>query len=364
MLFGDQTAEGASWYHDPNIGTNPLHNFGYYSEIFYMPEVPRVEVEEDTLKGKEPLVQTFYEGPESEENRINWIEKEPGQIPAGVKAKYNQVAIRVYKTRCRGDERGKRTFGGVATMDFDSIEIQSPIIIAALEPIMTSIGAFLGERDVLQFRRPFKSLYFAHAKIIDFTQTSDVGSEVRQHMQVLVDTMDLLFKDTMPLITQLHTKRLITCSLLWTLFPKDILVYSQVDGQDRLYQLRYFEFVPQTQCRKGHWVAACHYVQFDGLVYGMAEEALSIEEFHGTVPITDLSVYPIGFHVDKSLETRLVERGKQVLAFQGIGYWEYAGIAKADEDDVDNCDTSGKPSSCYVCFWPLYFTGTDCIGNW
>ena len=74
----------------------------------------------------------------------------------------------------------------------------------------------------------------------------------------------------------------------------------------------------------------------------MITTKLRIPEFHGAQKITDLPVYPLGFHADSDLERRLAERGKRVLAFQDTSYQEYDGVAggvrDAEADDDENDD--------------------------
>ena len=60
--------------------------------ILTRPDVPNVQVEHKAI-GDEALVQTFYEGPEKCDCCINWVEKEPKEVPRHVKEKYNQAAI-------------------------------------------------------------------------------------------------------------------------------------------------------------------------------------------------------------------------------------------------------------------------------
>ena len=222
-----------------------------------------------------------------------------------------------------------------------SIEIQSPIIIAALMPIFEDLGILSSSKGKLSIDRPFKELYFAHAKILDLVQQSNPDSEDRKHLDVLVETTNELLAEMTPTIVDLQTKKQISCGYLWTIFPKDIIIYSQVDNLDRLYQTIDIEFYPAKRPKLGEWVITCRFVQFDGTKFGMARRELIIPEFHGVRCICDLPMYPIGFHSETNLETILAERGKRALDFQEIIYASYDGVAKAaNKDDEDEYDAN------------------------
>ncbi|KAL8981223.1 MAG: hypothetical protein Q9205_003927 [Flavoplaca limonia] len=82
--------------------------------MFNMPEAPQVEVEEKD-RGGDALVQTFYEGPPKCMCCTNWVEKPPPRIPEATQDR--TLAQRI-----------------------EQIEIQSPVIIRAIQPLLTELG--------------------------------------------------------------------------------------------------------------------------------------------------------------------------------------------------------------------------------
>lgn len=90
------------------------------------------------------------------------------------------------------------------------------------------------ERQGLLMSSHFMELYFAHSKILNLVQQHKASGVEREHMDVLCQTLDELFADISRGVTQLNAEKPTTCVYLWTLFPKDVIVYSRVDGQDRL----------------------------------------------------------------------------------------------------------------------------------
>ncbi|KAL8924713.1 MAG: hypothetical protein Q9208_003903 [Pyrenodesmia sp. 3 TL-2023] len=133
--------------------------------IFDMPEARQVEVERKTEAG-DALVQTFYEGPPRCKCCTNWVEKRPPQIPDATKDRYDQAAIRIYKKK-----GGTILYGGIVGQSIDEIEIQSPVIIEAIQPLLAEVGIPIhSKRQGLLLSSPFKELYFAHSEILDLMQ--------------------------------------------------------------------------------------------------------------------------------------------------------------------------------------------------
>ena len=293
---------------------DPLQSLDF-SAIPYIPEV----VLDEAVIGFEPQIQTFYEGPEKVKDKINWVERIPTKLPEAAKEKYDKVAICVYKAKDRVGE-GKN-YGGLATYNYHSIEIQSRVIIAAIKPILAANGTSIANDAKLELRPPFSELYFSHAQIKDKADKASPGSDERSHLALLVQVMDELFKDLLPCVTSLHSMKYISFNLCWTLFPKGILVYRKENNTDRLYR------VVSTRTTQYNFRMTVEYVQFNGSYFGVTQRELYFRSFRGIQSISSLDTYPLGFHSDKSLEERLLERGKRTLDFQDIRYREYNNAA-------------------------------------
>lgn len=91
-------------------------------ENFKLSPIPGLERKE-RIVGGDALVQTFYEGPKKCECCINWVEREPKEVPEIVKDRYDKAAIQVFKSE---DHRSPSArLGGLAPMKTRYIEIQS-----------------------------------------------------------------------------------------------------------------------------------------------------------------------------------------------------------------------------------------------
>ncbi|KAL9041608.1 MAG: hypothetical protein Q9180_001169 [Flavoplaca navasiana] len=179
--------------------------------MFNMPEAPQVKVKEKD-RGREAL-------------------RPPPRIPEATQDRYDQAAIRIYKKK-----GGTKTYGNILGQTIREIEIQSPVIIKAIQPLLTEVGMPVhSKRQGLLMSSPFKELYFAHSKILNLVQQHEPGSFERTHLDVLAQTLNELFADVSREVTELNAEKRTSFEYLWTLFLKDIIVYSRVDGLDRLY---------------------------------------------------------------------------------------------------------------------------------
>ena len=330
-FYDDPFAAGIPWYDAngqflPHFSSN--FGFGYDLQAITVPVVPQVAELEHRVLNQDTLVKTFYEGPKKsndpKDDTINWVEKEPIQVPEAVEDRYNKAAIRIYKKK---DRSAEKTFGGVTAMRVEFIKIKSLLLIAAIESILVDVGLRPAEKSNVMINRPFKELYFAYPSISALAQRQNPHTDLGSHLNVLLKVMDELLSEMSQTILELQTRKEISHEYLWALFPKDIIVYSRVDDQDRLYQV--------TQINRFPGEITCQFVRFDGTIFGMSSTRLYISSFTGARPISELSVYPIGFHPDANLEKRLAERGRQVSDFQDICYREYLGVGKAEWYDED-----------------------------
>lgn len=308
----------------------------YNSGISTLPQVPIVEMENPVV-GVNPLVQTFYEGPKKCGCCANWVEKPPTQMPENAKERYDQASVRVYKKK--DHESGSSTIGGLVSLKDDTIEIQSQTIIDLIRPILAEVGRLAPDKEKIKFESPFKDLYFAHPKIVQLSRNYHADSNERQHLDVLVEVMEGALSKTSAEVKNLLVRKTISFQYLWTLFPKDIIVYSREDNTDRLYQVVDVKYQDSSdKIPESFWMIECRYFAFDGINFGTRARTWPIYNFNNVQRISSLYVYPVGYHSDLKLEQRLAQRGESVLNFQDLSQCEYNGVAHTaygPEDDQD-----------------------------
>ena len=301
-----------------------------------MPMVPTmVAADEDVLASEliNKSVQTFYEGPWKDKNQqfINWVEKQPMQVPKIAQARYNKAIVRIYKVK---DYSIENTIGGLTPMKLSSITVSSPSIVAAIEPILAEAAFRPADKETMRFYHPFKELYFAYTRILEVADEQNPRTEAGAQMAVFVQVLKDLLGERFAKVATLQSMNQISYEYVWTIFPKDIIVYSRVDDFDRLFQ------VVDSNWSDSYWQINCRFVQFNGVKFGMLSHSFHLFPFKGARIISDLHVYPIGFIPDPTLEQKLLERGCEILNYQDTEYREYVGIhSSLNEDDDDGEDS-------------------------
>ncbi|KAK1772076.1 hypothetical protein QBC33DRAFT_174203 [Phialemonium atrogriseum] len=203
-------------------------------DFFTIPPMPDIKVDEPTV-GEEITVQTFYEGPPACKCCTNWVERLPNLVPEVAKEKYDGAAICIYN----GKDHMADTLGGLKEINPRHITIQSSVIRNEIAPILEKggmLGTPLGKHK-LTIHTPFKELFFAHPQIVQLYHSHAAGSQEKKHLKLLVDVMGQLFHRTSPRVAELHEKKLIDCAHLWTIFPRGIIVYSCIAGQDHVFHV-------------------------------------------------------------------------------------------------------------------------------
>ncbi|KAK7921610.1 Vacuolar protein sorting-associated protein 4B [Apiospora marii] len=265
------------------------------------------------LDGEGVFVQTFYEGPPTCICCKNWVEDEPDEVPPEIKQKYIGAAIILY--RCKS--RTSTTVRGLNDYTIESVDIQSPLIRKLIRPLLTDLGATY-PTDAMVVGAPFKSLFFGYSRIRDIFGQLEDGGEEKQHMKLLVDCMDGLFREMGPKMKDLQSKGMIDAANIWALFPKGAIVYSRHGGHDRALEV----------VKLQDWRLECRSLAFDGSIFGWESVEITLKEFTGTRNINELEAYPLRFHPEqKALEESLAKRGAKALEYQDISLLDYDGQA-------------------------------------
>ncbi|KAK8009477.1 hypothetical protein PG991_012028 [Apiospora marii] len=180
---------------------------------------------------------------------------------------------------------------------------------------------------------PFKSLFFGYSRIRDIFGQLEDGGEEKQHMKLLVDCMDGLFREMGPKMKDLQSKGMIDAVNIWALFPKGAIVYSRHGGHDRALEVVKFQ----------DWRLECRSLAFDGSIFGWESVEITLKEFTGTRNINELEAYPLRFHPEqKALEESLAKRGAKALEYQDISLLDYDGQAHGRRQAL-GCDfVAGK----------------------
>lgn len=279
------------------------------------------------VPGKDPdfgtsaIIKTFYEGQHSSGGCYDWVDSPPKQLNKKVARAHDRVAIKIYKIK----DSSQPTISGRTPLKIHEIELQSPILIAALKDILEEVDFFLETTEPAKFQEPFKPLFFCYDKIIALYQKADNYGAVKQHLRLLVQVMGDLFGSFVVQLKNLRASGLISYKLAWTYFPKDSIIYSGLQDCTRVCRVLDTRYECEPFPRLD---ISCQEISFDGESFAWKPITLHIPLFAGNLPVTALPNYPLSFHPDQAgIRERLTARGKKVLEYQELHYCEYSGVA-------------------------------------
>jgi hypothetical protein len=117
---------------------------------------------------------------------------------------------------------------------------------------------------------------------------------------------------------------------LWMAFRPDCLLYSFLDGRERLWRLR--EMTQRKEFTIEHrpsWMLKAKTIVYDGENFGYEDRRFAIHPYEGHVPFTALRVYPLKYHDKKDeIMKRMVARGMKYVSLRGVHHQEYNGIGR------------------------------------
>lgn len=291
--------------------------------------------EKDPNFGTTPIIKTLYAGKGSSQGCYNWVETPPKQLKEKTVRAYDRVAIKLYKIK--DDE--KDTIAGRSPMKTHAIDIQSPLLVSALKPIVEEVGFYLDENDVAKFTEPFKPLFFCYDKILALREQASRDLIFNEHLELLTQLMTDLFGDMRKKLRSLRQSKLINFSLAWTYFPKGSTLFANSGDCERLFRVLDTAYVCDAEGKRLEIM--CERMVFTGMTFDWKTAVLKIHAFGGNKPITDLPNYPLEFHADvQGLKKRLTTRGKKVLDYQGLEYREYIGTGVDDKYKKYNVSNS------------------------
>lgn len=215
------------------------------------------------------------------------------------------------------------------------IEIQSPILIAALKNILQKEDFHLEPTEIATFKLPFRPLWFCYDEIAALHR-SNTDESLKPHLQLLIKVMGDVFASMKIHLKNLQSSGLISFKLAWTYFPKDCIVYSPDKDCEKLCKVVDTEYL-KDNCGDIHLIVKAEEIVFDGETFAWNETKLIIKAFDGNQPVTELDHYPLSFSKDAAqIKAKLSARGERVLDYQGLTYCEYSGLGVYNDDATKN----------------------------
>ncbi|SPQ20659.1 8e91407e-3944-4112-816d-64ed6737502f [Thermothielavioides terrestris] len=275
--------------------------------------------------GASVSVKTLYEGPNSRGDVYNWVDYPPKQLTKSAARAQDRVAIKVFKIK----DPEKPIISGRFSLRYHMLEVQNPLLVAALGEILEKQDIHLDTSENASFKYPFPELYFGYDDIV--AKHRSLGEEEPTHpllpfLLLLIRLLDDIFADTRAKLKALRAAGLVSFKLAWTLFPRNRTVVSWGNNCELLCKVTSATY----ESFNGSQVLIIlgRVLRFDGRVFLWEDFTIRIDDFGGNRPITELPAYPLELHeAAGDVRTRLTARGRKVLDYQGLTYAHYSGIA-------------------------------------
>jgi len=273
--------------------------------------------------GASPLVKTLYEGKNSTDSYIDWQDYPPRQISKSAAKAQDRVAIKVYKVK----DKDKPVISGRFALCYHRIDIQNPLLIAALEPILKKEDVHLDANEVAVFNAPFRSLFFSYDEIAEKHRALATDDPLWPFTNLLLRVLDDVFLEVRAKRRQLIPKGLLSFQHAWSYYQRGAVVVSHGVNCDVLTKVIDTTYQKVTE---GLTKLRIHTkeLNFNGEAFVWEEQFLDIMPFQGNRPVAELRHYPLEFHTDPAgMQERMRKRGTMVLNYQGLHYALYNGIA-------------------------------------
>lgn len=269
------------------------------------------------------VVKTLYEGKNSTQSSFDWQDYPPRLASKGASKAHDRVALKVYKVK----DKDKPVFNGRFALKFHRLDIQNPLLLAALGPILKKEDVHIDVNETATFKEPFCPLYFRYDDIAALQAGLEDEDPLRPYLLLLLRTLDEIFAEVRAKRNQLASMGLISFKHAWTYFPRDSVIYSSGVFGERL--LRAIDTSVESSKELGVYLSIrAKGLKFNGDAFVWVEKQLAIPFFGGNKPITDLDHYPLEFGTDiEALKARMLARGRLVLDYQTLTYCTYQGVA-------------------------------------
>ncbi|KAA8900259.1 hypothetical protein FN846DRAFT_959205 [Sphaerosporella brunnea] len=159
------------------------------------------------------------------------------------------------------------------------------------------------------------------------------------HVKLLIEYLDMDFKNTKATLFPLLENKSITFDLLWSILKPNTIMYTTCAGSNepRAFKLEYAQ-LNSSFMRGKWWSIEGRYLEFDGKDnlkdakdgggFGWGNVMVDIDAFRGVHKINNLACYPLKYRKDhEELTAKLIERGKKFVSLRGMQYKAHNGLA-------------------------------------
>jgi hypothetical protein len=252
----------------------------------------------------------LYQGPEDRRGRFTWSDKFPEDLEEDAENETTaQYALLIRNRKC---------FDSRKRLEIDSIVIQSPLLKKVLSTVLKGYPGVTCELERLDLKAPFSMFVHRWAEFLKAIE-AETDPETKQHLELLYKILKKELNDVIKVHEDFIAHGVVTFEHIWTVFQPGGHVYTSLFGQDFAARVKN-GFFATTQCGKVYKVQ-CENVSWDGENFGLGSLSVDVAEFDGTCPISELEIYPLEFHSNKTtLRKDLIKRGKMFEAYAGFHY--------------------------------------------
>ncbi|KAJ5730095.1 uncharacterized protein N7483_004603 [Penicillium malachiteum] len=283
----------------------------------------------DDKKEKEKEEEKTYEPPGSiidvhklyeikSDDKVTWTNDFPESLVEPAENEESaQYALLLRHSKC---------YNGRRNLSLHSIVIQSDPLKKFLGKVLENYPRITTTLQRLEFTSPFKPFVHRWEQLLKFREEEE-DLTTKKHADLLHKTLVQELGDILSEKRDLISNGVITHELLWTIFePDDVFVHISEEGRSRAYA-----FVEEDTDSSKTTVVTGKAIEFNGKKFGYIDTDFKIWSFDGTMPITDLIVYPLRYHTEKdTLRESLIARGKRWEEHKGYHYKAYEGMLYDD----------------------------------
>ncbi|CAG8971148.1 hypothetical protein HYALB_00010123 [Hymenoscyphus albidus] len=246
---------------------------------------------------------------EDARGRISWTDQYPADV---LEAAENEVTARFAIL-----VRNKKSFDSRKKLEIHSIVVQSPLLKNVLVKDLKNYPGVTVTLKRLEFGAPLNPFVHRWSELKS-ALAAETHEETKSHLQLLYSILEAELKDIIAARNDHIENQVITFSHLWTIFQPDrrcALKFTQGD---------YTKHPKYGPC----YSLAGQRVDWDGDRFGYAHTQHLIPSFGGTLPISELEVFPLEFHPNqRKIRAKLIKRGKVFEKYHGYHYQSYKAFA-------------------------------------
>ncbi|KAJ6015118.1 hypothetical protein N7540_009709 [Penicillium herquei] len=285
----------------------------------------KAETKDDKKEEEEKEEEKTYEPPGSiidvhklyeikSDDKVTWTNDFPESLVEPAENQESaQYALLLRHSKC---------YDGRRNLSLHSIVIQSDLLKKFLSKVLEKYPGITTTLQRLEFTSPFKPFVHRWEQLVKFREEEE-DPTTKKHVDLLYKTLEQELGDILSEKKDLIENGVITHELLWTIFePDDVFVHISEEGRSRAYA-----FVEEDTDSSKTTVVSGKAIEFNGKRFGYVDTDFKIWSFDGTMPITDLIVYPLKYHAEKdTLRESLIARGKRWEEHKGYHYKAYEGM--------------------------------------